>query len=56
MVKILNCFLYAKKSYGTLSKGALFWANPVYSSRISSIFPSRMTHTEVLTRLYTVEL
>ena len=25
MVKILNCNLYAKKSYGTLSKGAIFW-------------------------------
>ena len=30
MVKILNCYLYAKKSYGTLSKGAIFLANPVY--------------------------
>ena len=29
MVKILNCYLYAKKSYGTLSKGAIFLANPV---------------------------
>ena len=30
MVKILYCYLYAKKSYGTLSKGAIFLANPVY--------------------------
>ena len=30
MVKILNYYLYAKKSYGTLSKGAIFLANPVY--------------------------
>ena len=30
MVKILKCYLYAKKSYGTLSKGAIFLANPVY--------------------------
>ena len=30
MVKILNCYLYAKKSYGTLSKGAIFLAIPVY--------------------------
>ena len=32
MVKILNCYLYAKKSYGTLSKGAIFLANPVFST------------------------
>ena len=30
MVKILDCYLYAKKSYGTLSKDAIFLANPVY--------------------------
>ena len=29
MVKILNRYLYGKKSYGTLSKGAIFLANPV---------------------------
>ena len=29
MVKILNCYLCAKKSYGTLSKVAIFLANPV---------------------------
>ena len=29
MVKILNCYLYAKKGYGTLSKGAIFLANTV---------------------------
>ena len=29
MVKILNCYLYAKKSYGTLFNGAIFFANPV---------------------------
>ena len=28
MVKILNCYLYAKKSYGTLSKGAIFFGHP----------------------------
>ena len=28
MVKILNCYLYAKKSYGTLSKGAIFFGQP----------------------------
>ena len=30
MVKILKCYLILKKSYGTLSKGAIFLANPVY--------------------------
>ena len=30
MAKILNCYLYAKKSYGTLSKGAIFLAISVY--------------------------
>ena len=25
IIKILNCYLYAKKSYGTLSKGAIFF-------------------------------
>ena len=29
MVKILKCYLIPKKSYGTLSKGAIFFANPV---------------------------
>ena len=28
MVRILNCYLYAKKSYGTLSKGAIFFGQP----------------------------
>ena len=28
MVKMLNCYLYAKKSYGTLSKGAIFFGHP----------------------------
>ena len=28
MVKILNCYLYAKKSYGTLFKGAIFFGQP----------------------------
>ena len=31
MVKILKYYLILKKSYGTLSKGALFLANPVFS-------------------------
>ena len=30
MVKVLNCYLYAKKSYGTLSNVQLFFTNPVY--------------------------
>ena len=28
MVKILNCYLYAKKSYGTLSKDGIFFGQP----------------------------
>ena len=28
IVKILNCYLYAKKSYGTLSKCAIFFGQP----------------------------
>ena len=28
MVKILNSYLYAKKSYGTLSKGTIFSGQP----------------------------
>ena len=28
MVKILNCYLYAKKSYGTSSKSAIFFGQP----------------------------
>ena len=30
MVKILNCYLNEKKSYGTLPKGAIFLANSVF--------------------------
>ena len=29
MVKILKCYLIPKKRYDTLSKGAIFLANPV---------------------------
>ena len=35
MVKILNCYLNTKKSYGTLSKGAIFLAIPV---EMNSVF------------------
>ena len=31
IVKILKCYFIPKKSYDTLSKGAIFLANPVYS-------------------------
>ena len=34
MVKILNGYLRAKKSYGTLSKGAIFLVNPVFFDEI----------------------
>ena len=30
MVKILNCYLYAKKSYGTLFKGGIFFWPTLY--------------------------
>ena len=33
MVKILNCCLYAKKSYGTLFKGAIFFGHPCIFGR-----------------------
>ena len=32
MVKLLNCYLYANKSYGTLSKGAIFFWPTLYLS------------------------
>ena len=32
MVKILKGYLIPKKSYDTLSKGAIFLANPVYTA------------------------
>ena len=35
MVKILKCSLIPKKSYGTLSKGAIFLANPVYRTAMT---------------------
>ena len=41
MVKILNCYLYAKKSYGTLSKGAIFFGQPCISSMVSVWNPLR---------------
>ena len=36
MLKILNCYLYAKKSYGSLSKGAIFLANPVAATKLET--------------------
>ena len=38
MVKILNCYLNAKKSCGTLSKGANFLANSVFTVCCRCIF------------------
>ena len=38
MVKILNCYLYAKKSYGTLSKGAIFFGQPCIMNNIKAYF------------------
>ena len=37
MVKILKCYLIPKKSYGTMSKGAIFLANPVYPRQRDSL-------------------
>ena len=34
MVKILKCYLIPKKSYDTLSKGAIFLASSVYMMTI----------------------
>ena len=36
IVKILKCYLIPKKSYDTLSKGAIFLANPVYFVSVNS--------------------
>ena len=36
MVKILNCYLNAKKSYGTLSKVAIFFGHPCVCSKEQS--------------------
>ena len=35
MVKILNCYLNAKKSYGTSSEGAIFFGQPCISDLAS---------------------
>ena len=37
MVKIFNCYLYAKKkSYGTLSKGAIFFGHPCMTINVKN--------------------
>ena len=41
MVKILNCYLNAKKSSGTLSKGAICLANPVLYIQITKTYWTR---------------
>ena len=56
MVKILNCYLHAKKNYGTLSKGALFLAN-VYNDAQSwtALFRAFSSHRQPsasLTKLF----
>ena len=38
MVKILNCYLYATKSYGTLSKDAIFFGQPCISKKIEHVY------------------
>ena len=37
MVKILKCYLIPKKSYGTLSKGAIFVWPTLYNSEQSEL-------------------
>jgi len=37
MVKILNCYFHAKKSYGTLSKGAIFFGQPCIYQHIKLV-------------------
>ena len=38
MVKIFTCYLIPKKSYGTLSKGAIFFGQPcVYGSDVGAV-------------------
>ena len=39
LVKILHCYLYAKKSYGTLSKGAIFFWPTLYKKNPIHRFP-----------------
>ena len=43
MVKILNCYLCAKKNYGTLSKGAIFFFFGQPCSLDKSILLSRVS-------------
>ena len=55
MVKILNCYLYAKKSYGTLSKGAIFLAISVYSHLQYCISTWEVASAGVLDPLYELQ-
>ena len=54
MVKILNCYLYAKKSYGTLSKGAIFFGQPctLLYCRIKSFKSEKCNKTLILVQVY----
>ena len=52
-VEILNCYLNAKKSYGTLSKGAIFFGQPCMiklnkSSHLGSIKSKPFSRKKVL--------
>jgi len=57
MVKILNCYLYAKKSYGTLSKGAIFFWPTLYKRAFTSLtsFVSTVDLKIIMTRIVFVK-
>ena len=38
MVKILKCYLIPKKSYGTLSKGVIFFGQPCITNELNNFF------------------
>ena len=55
MVKILNCYLNAKKSYGTLSKSAIVFDQPcIYSKRgaIKSISKENLPLSSIETKTF----
>ena len=48
MVKIFKCYLIPKKSYGTLSKGAIFFGQPC----ILNMQKCYLSRTEILQNVY----
>ena len=47
MVKILKCFLIPKKSYGTLSKGAIFFGQPCIFSYQAILVTTDFKHIKM---------